>query len=57
VKVCAGEGGEVMGEVVGEVERGWEVEEMWYGSWREFWLVNSVFQTWGEDKYYLSKFT
>nr|GEV21695.1 hypothetical protein [Tanacetum cinerariifolium] len=29
VKVCAGEGGGVMGEVVGEVERGWEVEEMW----------------------------
>nr|GEX94104.1 hypothetical protein [Tanacetum cinerariifolium] len=26
----AGEGGGVMGEVVGEVERGWEVEEMWY---------------------------
>nr|GFB79572.1 hypothetical protein [Tanacetum cinerariifolium] len=49
VKVCAGEGGRVIGEVVGEVERGWEVEEMWYGSWREFWLVNSVFQTWEED--------
>nr|GFA16488.1 hypothetical protein [Tanacetum cinerariifolium] len=28
VKVCAGEVGGVMGEVVGEVERGWEVKEM-----------------------------
>nr|GEZ11873.1 reverse transcriptase domain-containing protein [Tanacetum cinerariifolium] len=36
LEVCGGEGGGVMGEVVGEVERGWEVEEMWHGSWREF---------------------
>nr|GFC27920.1 hypothetical protein [Tanacetum cinerariifolium] len=32
LKVCAGEGGGVMEEVVGEVERGWEVKEMWHGS-------------------------
>nr|GEX39149.1 hypothetical protein [Tanacetum cinerariifolium] len=28
LEVCAGDGGGVMGDVVGEVERGWEVEEM-----------------------------
>nr|GEY97264.1 hypothetical protein [Tanacetum cinerariifolium] len=50
--VYAGEGGGVMGEVVGEVERGWEVDEMWYGSWREFWLRNNSIQTWGKKYCY-----
>nr|GEW20038.1 reverse transcriptase domain-containing protein [Tanacetum cinerariifolium] len=37
------EGGGVMGEVVGEVERGWEVMEMWHGSWRDFCLWEALY--------------
>nr|GFA93104.1 hypothetical protein [Tanacetum cinerariifolium] len=52
------EGGGVMGEVVGEVERGWEVMEMWHGSWRDFWLVvNSAFKNVGGKNNEFMKFT